>query len=463
MTWCPHSLHSLTVIPMIGNYDRDELSSQLLRSLIYINPGVWSSVLSHLQSFSFPLINPFHLRFIIMGENLRRGIQNITLGADDPPVALPTYVINEAVAENRFVLIGRPVMPRRQNIRAIIATLPRSWGYEGIQGRLVEGRRFQFVFPSEESLEMVIRRGPWAFADRMLIMERWTPDFNPLMLNFIPFWIQIRGIPFQYMSQDVVIHIGRALGMYMEVDYNAEVTARREYARVRINWNVDEPLRFQKQFQFLPGINTLLRINYERLRGFCEVCGMLTHDSGACLIQNGGQDNADEDDDNGSDDDNAGDGMANEPGLIIEEVVEAEEQAAAARVPDEVLQEEYERGIAAIEEEADEEALWNGETRPTLPSEDIIMGEMYSPFTLTGERCDGLEGLKRKAWMESAAGNVDKFNSYEQGETSEKRYTRRKKMAVSINVVPEETRNNEDSSANTNVGGAVGPKPPQPP
>lgn len=429
---------------MIENHDRDELSSQLPRSLIYINSGAWSSVPSHLQSLLFSSIKSLHLRLIIMGENLRRGIQNITLGADDPPVLLPTNVINEAVAENRFVLIGRPVMPRRQNIRAIIATLPRSWGYEGIQGRLVECRRFQFVFPSEESLEMVIRRGPWAFADRMLIMERWTPAFNPSMLNFIPFWIQIRGIPFQYMSQDVVIHIGRALGMYMEVDYNAEVTARREFARVRINWNVDEPLRFQKQFQFLPGINTLLRITYERLRGFCEVCGMLTHDSGACLIQNGGQDNVDDDDDNGSDDDNEGDGMANAPGVIIEEIVEAEEQGDVARDQDEVLHEEYERGIAAIEEEADEEELWNGEARPALFSEDFNMGGMYSPYTLSGERRDGLEGLKRKAWMDSASGNVAKFNSNEQGETSEKRYTRRKKMAVSINVVTEESKNAED-------------------
>ncbi|XP_033141779.1 uncharacterized protein LOC108869928 [Brassica rapa] len=214
-----------------------------------------------------------------MVDNIRRSFQNINLGVNDPPLALPETVVNEAVAENRFILIGRPVMPRHQNIRYIIATLPRNWGHEGVHGRMVEGRRFQFIFPSETALEMVLRRGPWAFADRMLILERWTPSFNPLMLNFIPFWIQIRGIPYQFMSQDVVMHIGRALGMYMDVDYNAEATARRDYVRVRVNWNVDEPLRFQRHFQFTPGTNTLLRLTFERLMGFCDVCGMLTHDS----------------------------------------------------------------------------------------------------------------------------------------------------------------------------------------
>lgn len=240
-----------------------------------------------------------------MAENIRRGMQNINLGAEDPPVQLPANVVNEAAAGNRFVLIGRPTIPRRQNIRSIIATLPRNWGHVGVYGRLIEGRRFQFVFPSEEALEMVLRRGPWAFADRMLILERWTPNFNPLMLNFIPFWIQIRGIPFQFMSQDVVIHIGRALGMYIEVDYNADAAARRDYARVRVNWDVDEPLRFQRQFQFTAGVNTLLRLTYERLRGFCEICGRLTHDFGACLIQNGGipQEGGDDDSDGDNEED----------------------------------------------------------------------------------------------------------------------------------------------------------------
>lgn len=110
--------------------------------------------------------------------------------------------------------------------------------------------------------------------------------------------------------------------MYMEVDYNPEATGRREFLRVRVNWNVDEPLRFQRHFQFTPGTNTLLRFTFERLRGFCEVCGMLTHDLGACLIQNGGPDNG-EDPDSADED---GDVRVRNPAsiFIIEEINEEE-------------------------------------------------------------------------------------------------------------------------------------------
>lgn len=57
---------------------------------------------------------------------MRRDMQNLNLGADEPPIQLPVHVVNEAAVGNRFVLVERLVMPRRQNIHSIIATLPRN-------------------------------------------------------------------------------------------------------------------------------------------------------------------------------------------------------------------------------------------------------------------------------------------------------------------------------------------------
>uniref|UniRef100_A0A1J3K5X0 DUF4283 domain-containing protein n=1 Tax=Noccaea caerulescens TaxID=107243 RepID=A0A1J3K5X0_NOCCA len=243
-------------------------------------------------------------------------------------------------------------MPRRQNLRSLIAVLPRIWNQPDVHGRIIDGGRFQFIFPTEESMETVLRRGPWAFAERMVVLQRWTPYMMPDLLNFIPFWIQIRGIPLQYMNQDVIAHIGRAMGLLMDIDYNAEAIARVEYARVeyarvRLNLDVTQPLRFQKNFQFTQGFNTLLRFRYERLRGFCEVCGILTHDSGACLIPNGdpvphSDDENDEDENNGEEHQisrgiangvrhhgtprqNAAGSQEQSEGVRIEEVVDAED------------------------------------------------------------------------------------------------------------------------------------------
>lgn len=188
-----------------------------------------------------------------MADNLRRAMQEIDLGSSDAPFVLPQEVVRQAAEENRFILIGRPVMPRRRNLRAIVATMPRIWGLEGlVRGRVIEGRRFQFIFPSEEAMETVIRRGPWAYAERMLTLQKWSPLMDLNLLNFIPLWLQIRGIPLQYMNREVIVHIARAMGQYIQMDYNEEVGGRMEFVRVRLNWNINSPLKFQRNFQFTP-------------------------------------------------------------------------------------------------------------------------------------------------------------------------------------------------------------------
>ena len=205
-----------------------------------------------------------------MTDGIRHAMQDIDLGVNDEPFVLPQAVVQQAAAENRFILVGHPVMPRRQNLCAIIIAMPRTWGLEGIvRGRTTEGRRFQFVFPSEEAMETVLRRGPWAYAERMLVLQRWTPLMDMDLLNYIPFWIQIRGIPLHYTNREVIVNIARAMGQqYIQMEYKEENGGRLEFIRIRLNWNINHPLKFQRNFQFTPGVNTLLRFQYERLRGF---------------------------------------------------------------------------------------------------------------------------------------------------------------------------------------------------
>ncbi|XP_048615511.1 uncharacterized protein LOC125588280 [Brassica napus] len=248
----------------------------------------------------------FDINLVIMADNLRRAIQDLTLGVEDEPVPLSATVCNEARRVNQFSLVGRPTIQRKQNIRALMTSLPRMWGLSGIiSGRLVERRKFQFVFPSEELLQSVLNRGPWAFNDRMVVIKRWMPAMDDNDLMQIPFWVQIRGIPMEYLTEGVIRNIGDIMGEVMLVDFNPEANASVEYVRVQLNWNLAQPLRFHKNFQFSPGVNTLLKFRYERLRGFCETCGMIIHDSGECVPN--GEDL--QDDSEPDDEDNEGGGM----------------------------------------------------------------------------------------------------------------------------------------------------------
>ncbi|KAL0701381.1 hypothetical protein Bca4012_057503 [Brassica carinata] len=239
-----------------------------------------------------------------MADNLRRAIQDLTLGIEDEPVALSIDDCAEARRATQFSLMGRPTILRKQNLRAMMTSLPKMWGLSGvISGRIVEKKKFQFVFPSEELLQSVLSRGPWAYNERMLIINRWNPALGDAQLNHIPFWVQIRGIPLEFLTATMIRNIGDRIGEVLLVDFKPEITGDVEFVRVQFNWDVSKPLRFQRNFQFYPGINTLLKFRYERLRGFCEDCGMLTHDTGECIpVVADVQPGNDGDDDQGDDD-----------------------------------------------------------------------------------------------------------------------------------------------------------------
>lgn len=83
-----------------------------------------------------------------MADNIRRSLQDINLGVDDEPFVLPADIVRQAEEENSFILIGRPVMPRKQNLSAIVGNMPRNWGFEGlVRGRIIKHRRFPVRLP----------------------------------------------------------------------------------------------------------------------------------------------------------------------------------------------------------------------------------------------------------------------------------------------------------------------------
>ena len=74
---------------------------------------------------------------------------------------------------------------------------------------------------------------------------------------------------------------------------------------MKINWNLEDPLRFQRNFQFADGENTVIKFRFERLRNFCSKCGSLKHDVKECTLAFDDEDPAviseDDDDDNDED------------------------------------------------------------------------------------------------------------------------------------------------------------------
>ncbi|KAL0846641.1 hypothetical protein Bca101_019887 [Brassica carinata] len=264
-----------------------------------------------------------------MAEKISKQIQDINLGIDDEIVSLPLDLCEEAVEENQFSLVAKPINPRRQNLRAMMLSFPRLWSVgDNVRCRIIQNRMVQFIFNTEETMSSILRRGPWSFNEWMCSLHKWNPEQSDEELNFIPFWIQVRGIPIQFLTLRMVTHIGGIMGHFMETDFQADGTQNVDFVRIRLLWNISVPLRFQRIFNF--GSQTaVLTFRYEKLRGFCTTCGMLSHHISECPIHSGADAiNPPGDNDDGDDDDDAndtGDGSA-PPGFDKQHVPGSENQ-----------------------------------------------------------------------------------------------------------------------------------------
>ena len=86
------------------------------------------------------------------------------------------------------------------------------------------------------------------------------------------------------MSQDVGEEIGSKLGKFIEVDRRSWQSDQAKFMRVRVELEIDKPLRRGAYIASSDGERLWLTFKYERLPTVYFICGKLGHDNKHCPI-----------------------------------------------------------------------------------------------------------------------------------------------------------------------------------
>ena len=198
--------------------------------------------------------------------------------------AIPITVTNNSdlLEECSLSLSRRLLSDRQQNQRALKSTLKSAWKM-GLDMRIVEvgNNILQFKFSSKYQLEWVERCGPWSFNNNILLLCRWKKGLTSTNISFThsPFWVQIWGLSFEHMSQEVGEEIGSKLGRFIEVDRHLWQSDQAKFMRVCVDLEIDKPLRRGAYIASSDGERLWLTFKYERLPIVCFICGKLGHDN----------------------------------------------------------------------------------------------------------------------------------------------------------------------------------------
>lgn len=131
---------------------------------------------------------------------------------------------------------------RQQNQRSLKSTLRTAWKM-GSDLRIVEVDNgiLQFKFSSQYQMEWVEKNGPWNF-DNNLLLCWWRKDLSAanISLSQSPFWVQVWGLPFKLMTEEIGRDIGSKIGNYVETDKRSWQADQAKFMKVRVELQVDK-------------------------------------------------------------------------------------------------------------------------------------------------------------------------------------------------------------------------------
>lgn len=191
------------------------------------------------------------------------------------PVPIPPSNNQDLIDNNKLSLIGRVVNPQVQKPKALLEFMLHHWEIEDrAVGRELGPSLFLIRFQEEDDLTSILNKALFHYKRWMFILQRWEPIVSDFFPAFIPFWIEVQGIPLHHWSDQTLRTIGLELGFVIDRDV--------DLGKIRVRINALEPLEMSLPIQLPTGEVTTVNLVYEKLEKHCFLCFSLSHEERDC-------------------------------------------------------------------------------------------------------------------------------------------------------------------------------------
>ncbi|XP_060673331.1 uncharacterized protein LOC132803803 [Ziziphus jujuba] len=143
---------------------------------------------------------------------------------------------------------------------------------------------FLFCLKSVLDRNRIWRKRPWSINGAHLVLREWRPDssFEEINFHLSTFWIQIHGLPLQYMTRENALKIRGLFPTVLQCEYTSRTNIiGMKYMRLQVEVDTSKPL-LKGFFQKVGNGGSWIKFAYERLAEFCYNCGKLEHGKGIC-------------------------------------------------------------------------------------------------------------------------------------------------------------------------------------
>ncbi|MBA0788061.1 hypothetical protein Gotri_027751, partial [Gossypium trilobum] len=144
---------------------------------------------------------------------------------------------------------------------------------EKFEIQLVGQNLFLITFESEDDLESVMEGQPWLFRKNLIIFDQIFKSIKRDQITLVSssFWIKIGPCLPEFDKKDLLHAVGVTFGGVIRSEISGE------FCRLRIQLNVQKPLRRGIFVSTGKGNKCWIPFKYEKLPTFCFGCGKLRH------------------------------------------------------------------------------------------------------------------------------------------------------------------------------------------
>ncbi|XP_054778416.1 uncharacterized protein LOC129286483 [Prosopis cineraria] len=165
------------------------------------------------------------------------------------------------------------------------------WILKSSNFKLIDLPNNYFAFGSEDKAlsQKLLFEGPWLIQGHYLVVQRWSPNFNPYSnsVGKIAVWARVPTLPMHCFFEELMLELGNMCGKALKVDMNTlaycknrGTTAERgRFARVSVELDLNQRLKSKFVIR-----NRIYRVEYESVDVVCFHCGKYGHRKEECSL-----------------------------------------------------------------------------------------------------------------------------------------------------------------------------------
>lgn len=192
----------------------------------------------------------------------------------EPVITIDTDVLEAMNGLWKRCMIVK-VLGRNISIPVLNKKLREMWRPNGWMHVIDLPRQFFMIrFELEDEFLAAVTGGPWRAFGSYLMVQAWSPDFDPLKqdINTTPVWVRLANIPVNLYHNSILMGIARGLGKPIRVDSTTLKFERARFARVCVEVDLTKPLKGSVMVN-----GEWYSVAYEGLTNICSMCGLYGH------------------------------------------------------------------------------------------------------------------------------------------------------------------------------------------